>query len=182
MFDGSAHTYDRATGRLSTGDFESSTYDVAALAGDGGRGRRDVREYPTVMLFAPTETALAETRKDRADFLYEAHLRIVQPFTPLVAALLGFAALQVGGYSRFGVWRQIGLAVTLIIAVQVAENAVADAARRDPGLWPLIYAPLAGALAVTVGLLWKAASPPLGRRRGRIPATAATAEPGAAIP
>ena len=159
MLDGSAQTYDEVERRLSTTTFASFSYDVGELAGGGERGRRDVREYPTPVLFAPSAQALAETRKDLGDFRYEAHLRIVQPFAPLIAALLGFAALRVGGYSRFGVWRQIGFAVVVIILVQVTENLVADLARRDTTLWPLIYAPFAGGLAIAAALLWLAAHP-----------------------
>ncbi len=166
MFNGSAQTFDVPTGQLSTTVFERLSYDVAALMGDAGRGRRDVREYPTTMLFAPSEEALAATRKDLSDFYYEGHLRLVQPFTPAIAALLGFAALQLGGFSRFGVWRQIGLSIGLIILVQVGENAVADAARRDPALWPLIYAPFVGGLVAALAILWIAAQP---RWRWRAP-------------
>ncbi|MEM9248107.1 MAG: LPS export ABC transporter permease LptF [Pseudomonadota bacterium] len=159
MFNGTAQTFDNLTEQLSITQFERFSYDVAALTGDAGRGRRDVREYPTPVLFAPTEEALAATRKDPSDFYYEAHLRVVQPFTPAIAALLGFAALQLGGFSRFGVWRQIGLAVGMIILVQVGENAVADAARRDPGLWPLIYAPFVAGLVAALAILWIASRP-----------------------
>ncbi|RDC73440.1 LPS export ABC transporter permease LptF [Rhodovulum sp. 12E13] len=161
MLDGSAQTYEVSAQRLSTTVFDSFSYDVADLAGDAGRGRRDVREYPTHVLFAPSAQALAETGDEVGDFLYEAHLRVVQPFTPLIAALVGFAALRLGGYSRFGVWKQIGLAVGVIILVQVGENAVADAARRDTDLWPLIYAPFLGGLAAALTMLLLAAHPPV---------------------
>jgi lipopolysaccharide export system permease protein len=111
-------------------------------------------------------------------FLYEAHLRVVQPFTPLIAALVGFAALRLGGYSRFGVWKQIGLAVGVIILVQVGENAVADAARRNTDLWPLIYAPFAGGLAAALAMLALAAHPPV-RLRPPPPETAGETGAGA---
>ncbi|MEM0937405.1 MAG: LPS export ABC transporter permease LptF [Pseudomonadota bacterium] len=169
MLDGSAQTFEHPNGQLTTTLFETFSYDLSALTGDAGRSRRDVREYPTHILFAPTEEALAETRRDPPDFFYEGHLRVVQPFTPAIAALLGFAALQLGGFSRFGVWRQIGLAVGLILFVQVGENAVADAARRDPSLWPLIYAPFVGGLAAALLMLAVAAAPAWHWRRARTP-------------
>ncbi|MEM6740214.1 MAG: LptF/LptG family permease, partial [Pseudomonadota bacterium] len=169
MLDGSAQTFEHPNGQLTTTLFETFSYDLSALTGDAGRSRRDVREYPTHILFAPTEEALAETRRDPPDFFYEGHLRVVQPFTPAIAALLGFAALQLGGFSRFGVWRQIGLAVGLILFVQVGENAVADAARRDPSLWPLIYAPFVGGLAAALLMLAVAAAPAWHWRRVRTP-------------
>jgi lipopolysaccharide export system permease protein len=169
MVDGTAQTYDTGTGALSATVFERFSYDVGGLADGDGRGRRDVREYPTPVLFFPTEAALAETRKDPPAFYYEGHLRVVQPFTPAIAALLGFAALRLGSFSRFGVWRQIGLAVGLIIVVQVGENAVADAARRDAALWPLIYAPFLGGLAAALAMLWIAARPAPRWRRSAAP-------------
>ena len=169
MVDGTAQTYDTGTGALSATVFERFSYDVGGLADGDGRGRRDVREYPTPVLFFPTEAALAETRKDPPAFYYEGHLRVVQPFTPAIAALLGFAALRLGSFSRFGVWRQIGLAVALIIVVQVGENAVADAARRDAALWPLIYAPFLGGLAAALAMLWIAARPAPRWRRTAAP-------------
>jgi len=161
MLDGTAQTYDEGAQRLSTTVFDSFSYDVSDLAGEAGRDRRDVREYPTPVLFAPTPEALAATGDEVGDFLYEAHLRVVQPFTPLIAALVGFAALRLGGYSRFGVWKQIGLAVGVILLVQLGENAVADAARRDTSLWPLVYAPFLGGLALALAMLWLAAHPPV---------------------
>jgi lipopolysaccharide export system permease protein len=172
MLDGSAQTYEPGSRRLSTTTFESFSYDVAELAGGAGRGRRDVREYPTPVLFAPDAAALEETGAARSEFLYEGHLRVVQPFTPLIAALIGFASLRVGGYSRFGVWRQIGLAVALILVAQLGENAVADIARRTPSLWPLIYAPFVAGLAVALAMLWIAAHPGM-----RIPRRRAEAAP-----
>ena len=176
LVDGSAQTFDTETGRLAVTRFENFTYDLAELSGDGGARSRDVREYPTPVLFAPTERALAETGDRPGEFLYEAHLRVVQPFTPAIAALLGFAALQLGSYSRFGVWRQVGLAILLIVLVQIGENAVADIARREPALWGLIYAPFVGALGVTLVILWIAASPGW-RRRPRTLGEAGPAPP-----
>ncbi len=177
LADGRVQTFDEATGRLSVARFETFTYSLAALAGESDGRRRDVREYPTRVLFAPTEAALQQTRDAPGEFLYEGHLRVVQPFTPAIAALLGFAALQLGSYSRFGVWRQVGLAILLIVLVQIGENAVADIARRDTTLWPLIYAPFVGALGVTLAILGIAAAP--GRRRRGI---GADRPPAGAVP
>ncbi|MEL6204415.1 MAG: hypothetical protein AAFR47_03770, partial [Pseudomonadota bacterium] len=103
------------------------------------------------------------------------------PGSRRAASATAFSALQVGGFSRFGVWKQIGFAIALIILVQVAENAVADAARREPGLWPLIYAPFLGGLAAALAMLWAASRPPL-RLRNRRNARDADAGPEAAVP
>lgn len=165
MREGTAQRLRLTDQRLEVTRFDSLAHDMGALLGSPRRGRRDVREYPTAVLFAPDAAALEATRKPAEVFLYEGHLRIVQPFGPAVAALIGFAALQLGSFSRFGVWRQVALAVGLLIAMQSLETAAADFARRDMALWPLIYLPSLAGLAAVALMLGLAAWPGLWRRR-----------------
>ncbi|WP_068112356.1 LPS export ABC transporter permease LptF [Tropicimonas marinistellae] len=165
MVEGSAQTFDLTDRRLLVTTFDNFTYDVGALMKSAGRDQRDVREYDTLTLFSPDAEALEATGKKRANFLYEGHLRIAQPFNPLVVALIGFSTLMIGGFSRFGVWRQIGLAVLIIIALQAIENVTADMARRDAELWPLVYLPTALGTALIVATLWAAGRPKLIRGR-----------------
>ncbi|MDT0681969.1 LPS export ABC transporter permease LptF [Roseicyclus sp. F158] len=172
MFDGQAQTLDEATGRLRVTRFEDFAYDVSTLMDGGGSSRRDVREFPTTSLFAPSEADLAAARRDVADFRYEGHLRMVAPFTPLIAALLGYSALMLGGFSRFGVWRQIGLAVVLIVLYQIGENAAADVARRDASAWPAVYAPPAAGFAAAAIMLALGGRSSIFRRRPKRPGVA----------
>ncbi len=82
----------------------------------------------------------------------------------LVAPLVGFAALMLGGFSRFGLWRQIGFAVLLIIGLQLVNTAASGVVLRNAGAWPVMYAaPLAGGV-VAYALLWLSQQP---RRRPR---------------
>ena len=67
---------------------------------------------------------------------------------------LGFAALLVGGFSRFGFWQQVAGALMLIIIIQLASNAAEDIALRDAAAWPVLYAPPAFAAFVVFVLLW----------------------------
>jgi lipopolysaccharide export system permease protein len=72
--------------------------------------------------------------------------------------------MMLGGFSRFGLWRQIGVAVVLLIAMQMANTAATAAAIQRDGAWPLVYgAPLTG-IAIAVGLMAYAQIP---RRRSR---------------
>lgn len=169
MFDGSAQTLSAETERLFTTSFNDFSYDIGALISASAFTLTDIRHYPTSALFWPSEAALEATGRSRAEFTYEGNLRIAQPFTALVAALIGFAALLTGGFSRFGVWRQILLAVGLLIVVQVIETMAAGAARQDVRLWPLVYLPILVGLAISAALLFIADRPGLfaGRRRAR---------------
>ncbi|WP_116131937.1 LPS export ABC transporter permease LptF [Tropicimonas sp. IMCC34043] len=167
MIDGTAQTLNLTDTRLTVTTFDSFSYNLDSMMEATGRGRRDVREFGTPTLFRPDAAALEATRRDPAVFLYEAHLRLAQPFNPLVAALLGFSTLMLGGYSRFGVWWQIALAIALIISLQAIENVTADIARRDTSLWPLVYVPTLLGFGVIAGLLSAAGRPSIFSRRRR---------------
>lgn len=167
MFQGTAQRYETGPRTLSVTTFDTFSYDVGALMDGDMRRKRDVRTYPTPVLFAPSEADIEASGSPRSEFLYEAHLRVAQPFTPLIAALIGFAALQLGSFSRFGIWPQILLAIGLILVFQSIETASADLARRDATLWPLVYLPSALGLLAVWAMLWKAATPPFGAR-GRL--------------
>ncbi len=93
------------------------------------------------------------------------HERFGQSLLALVAALVGASSLLTGGFSRFGLWRQIGLAVGLLIVIKLIDNTALNAAINSPLGGALAYAgPLAG-LALTVLLLWYAARPRSVRRK-----------------
>lgn len=162
MVDGLAQSYDRASKRLATTRFSDFAYDLADIIAGAGAGLTDPRELPTGRLLAPDAEALAATGKPVSVLLYEAHARFAQPVLGLVGALLGFAALLSGGFTRFGLWRQIALACAVLVAVQFLDNAVADIALADRTYLPLVYLPgLAGLAGAAAFLGWA------GRRRRR---------------
>ena len=73
--------------------------------------------------------------------------------------MLGFAMLLLGGFSRFGVWKQVLWAVVALIVVQFLATAAENQVAGDASRWPLIYvSPLVGA-AICAGVLWLAAKP-----------------------
>lgn len=164
MFSGMAQTLTREGARLAVTRFEDFTYDLGAVLGASGPKRRVMEELPTLALFSPSEALLTETRSSRAEFLYEAHSRIGQPFLGMAAALVGFAALLLGAFSRFGLWRQIIFSVLLLIVIQMINVAASGAGAKDEALWPLAYAAPAAGLAIGALLLWLSQRP---RRLGR---------------
>ena len=162
MVEGLAQIYDPETRRLATTRFSDFAYDLGVLIGAGSSRHPDVREMPTALLLAAAPETIAATGKPVSVLQYEAHSRFAQPFLGLVGALVGFAALLAGGFSRFGLWRQVALAVVVLILVQLLDNAVADRALADSRLVPLIYLPEIAGLGAALALLaWS------GRRRRR---------------
>ncbi len=146
---------------------------VVMLCSESGRGRQ-LRDYSTLRLLLPDAGLLATTGKSAGEARVEGHGRLAQPLLAPVAAMLGFATLLIGGYSRFGVWRQVFWAIILLIIVQFLTNAATDQAENDPSRWPLLYVPGLIGFALAAGLLWLSAKP----RRVR-PATAGAADAGA---
>ena len=170
MIDGMSQTLIRDSGRLSVTHFSDFTRDLSGMVGDGLRDRRTVSELSTADLLAAPAALLAETAATRAEFLSEAHDRFAQPVLAIAAALIGFSALLLGAFSRFGLWRQILVAVLMLILMQLVANAATSASLRNADLWPLVYA--APLLGITIGVATLALSQ-RPRRLRRLPPEAA---------
>ena len=172
MLDGMAQSVSRDDNRrLSVTRFSDFTLDMAGIIGAKAKRGRSLREMPTLPLLRADDAVQQETGESAAKLLEEGHGRISASLLGLVAPLVGFAALMLGGYSRFGLWRQIGVAVVLIILLQLINTAGSGAALRSASRWPLVYAaPLVGAV-LTLIILWIAGRPrrirPVGRTGGR---------------
>ena len=64
-----------------------------------------------------------------------------------------FAALMLGGFSRFGSGRQILFAIFLLVVLKMSESFVARPVRADAGLWILNYTPVLIGFIFAFGLL-----------------------------
>lgn len=171
MFDGQSQQIDRASGRLSVTHFEDFTYDLGGLLSSGARGRVNVDELSTLALLAARPEDQARTGAGAIELVSEGHQRLAQPLLAPAAALIGFATLMLGAFSRFGLWRQLLGATVLLILVQMLNNAALGMTLRDGRVWPLAYAaPLFG-IATGLALLWLAERP----RRVRRPAAGGAA-------
>ena len=68
-------------------------------------------------------------------------------FVPVIAA----ATLMLGAFSRFGIWPQILLAITIMVPLQMSWNAAESVGARTEGLAGLAYVqPVLAALATAV--------------------------------
>ncbi|MCG6903824.1 MAG: LPS export ABC transporter permease LptF [Rhodobacter sp.] len=170
MFDGMAQALTLDSNRLAITRFKDFAYDIAGLIDTGTPGARGIKELSTRELLHPTEALEQETGSTRAALLYEGHGRTSQALLSVVAALVGFATLMVGGFSRFGLWRQVIGAMVALIVLKSVDNALADAARSDAALWPLTYGASLLGVAMTYCLLWLSDRPGLFRRKRAVTA------------
>ena len=172
MVDGLAQRLDAAENRLATARFRDFSFDISALVRRETGGTLSMAHMTTPALLANRAALLAQGDTTPGALAEELHGRFAQPLFCLVAALVGFATLLLGGFSRFGVWREIVLAFGLLIAIDGIRGVAVDPVRENAALWPLVYAPAAlGALLVTA-MLSHAARPGWWRRR-RAPEAAA---------
>lgn len=153
MFDGMAQSLTPANEALAVTRFADFSYDIGALIGPAAGGRIGVDEMATPALLRPDPAEVARLNTTPEALIFAGHERISQMFLPLVSALIGFATLLLGGFSRFGLWRQMAAATVLLIIVQLLVNASASAIRQSPELWPAVYTPEVAGLALAVAML-----------------------------
>ena len=165
MVNGMIQTYSAESQRLFTTTFDDFAYNISALTGETDRTSRSDRELSTWELLNPSPALVAETRRSEARLIALAHDRFSQSILATLGALLGFSALIVGGYSRFGVWRQIVLAILLIVLVKAIETVGLNLARTTPELWFATYLQNAVGFAIVWFLLFWAGRPYLFKRR-----------------
>ncbi|WP_342071191.1 LPS export ABC transporter permease LptF [Yoonia algicola] len=165
MIDGMVQTLLTQDQRLFRTSFDDFAFSVSNLMTEPRtRGRRE-NVVPTWELLNPTQALQDETRRTAAYLLASANDRFSQSILGAVAALLGYAALMVGSYSRFGVWKQIIGAIFLIIVVKAVETAGLRVARSDTQLWFVAYLQCVVGFVMVWCLLYWAGHPYLFKRR-----------------
>ncbi|WP_267895721.1 LPS export ABC transporter permease LptF [Loktanella sp. Alg231-35] len=165
MIDGMVQTLRNEDQKLFTTTFADFAYNISNLIGERSTTRRRDSHVFTWEMLNPTPELIAETRRSKAQLLAKAHDRFSQSILGMVAALLGFSALMVGGYSRFGVWKQIMAAIALIIVVKAFETTGLRIARNNEALWFATYLPsFVGFLIIWFLLFW-AGRPTLFKRQ-----------------
>jgi len=152
MFDGMVQVFSAETTLLSVTYFSEFSYDISRLITPPASPGRWRKTIPTLEILRDPDAAATEAGEPPGRLLEEAHMRFSQPLLCIVAALIGFSTLLVGGYSRFGVWRQVVAAFVLLAMLKVIEGIASDPVRSNPELWPLVYSPALFGF-VTSGLL-----------------------------
>ncbi|SFK59546.1 LPS export ABC transporter permease LptF [Shimia haliotis] len=164
MVNGLAQQHDTPSDQLLTTNFADFSYDISALSTNEATAPKGIKHISTRKLLTQAELVSEQTGRPLGDITYEAHGRIAQATVCIVFAIVAFAVLLLGGFSRFGMWRQILIAFVLLIVLEAAKTTVVDPVRKDADLWPLVYMPtLLG--AVLGAFLLRMASGPLRVRR-----------------
>lgn len=167
MVDGLAQRLNTTLQTLSTAKFADFSFNISALVNKDNVRSTSVRNLTTWALLRDRATIAAQTGSGPGDIAEELHSRFAQPLFCIVAAMIGFSTLMIGGFSRFGVWREVIIAFTLLIAIDGIRSSLADTVVKNAAFWPLIYVPAAIGSILVCAMLLTAARPGWWRRRRR---------------
>ncbi len=166
MVNGLAQRLDHTDNRLATAKFRDFSFDISALVDPNNTENLVIANMTTPELLTDWEALSARTAQGTGMIAEELHSRFAQPLFCIVAAMIGFATLLVGSFSRFGVWREIVTAFALLIAIDGFRGALVNPVREDASLWPLLYAPTALGALLVIAMLGQASNPQWLRRIG----------------
>ncbi len=164
MFDGMSQTYDIEENRLSVTRFDSFAYSISMFGSTRGP-KASIRSTDSLALLKASPDLQETLKKTPMQMFAEITQRTNKAVQGVAICLVGFAALLVGGFSRFGLWRQIMLAILLLVIVKSLDNTFEGVIERNPDLWPLRYLASVLAIGTAFGLMWKTAHPRRSRRR-----------------
>lgn len=167
MVDGLAQTKDVANNSLSTTTFADFSYDISALANSSDSKAVNVESLTTPELLQRAAALTADGTLSAGTIAEELHLRFARALVCVAVALIGFSALMLGGFSRFGVWRQALLAFVLLILVEGLRSPLSEMVLQDAAAWPLMYVPSLAGLLIAAGFLQLSARPVVIRKRIR---------------
>ena len=165
MVDGLTQTLNLKNNRLLTTNFEDFVYDISSLMSDNSVRGVSIDGLSTLSLLRPTKEIILTTNQTSGQLKLRGHDRIAQAALGFVAGLVGFSALMVGGFNRFGLWRNIMFAVGLVLLLKFMESTGNNIARTNAALWPFIYLAGIGGLMISTTLLYIAAHPYFFKRR-----------------
>ena len=159
MLDGMAQRLDTQTDRLSTANFRDFSFDISNLVQNDPARRLDPSGMPTWELMQPWDTLAETTGRSVGAIAQNLHARFADPLFCVVAALIGFSTLLVGGYSRFGIWREVAIAFGVLVVIDGVRGTLQSPVRKDADLWPLLYVPSLLSAVLVIVMLWAASRP-----------------------
>lgn len=159
MVDGLAQRFTAADLRLSTAKFQDFSFDISGLIGADQPRAVALRNQGSLALLSGWDALATQYDTTTGAIAEELHSRFARAAFCVVTALIGFATLLVGGYSRFGVWREIVIAFVLLLVLDGLRSTLSEPVIKDVRLWPILYAPSTAGLTIVSFQLWSAARP-----------------------
>lgn len=164
--DGIVQNYDVKSQNLSTIHFQDLSYDLTSWSVKERQSKAKLLlTYSSFDLFKDPELISILSDSSPVSVIEELHSRILTPFLALIAALIGFSALMIGDYSRFGASKQISVGIIILILIKLSESYGNEVMLKSQGNWLALYLPiLIGILIFSFMMLVASNQKLLGRR------------------
>ena len=159
MVDGLAQRLERTDLRLATAKFADFSFDISTLVKSDVIEETRIANLTTPALLRSCDTVQQTSGCSTGAVAEELHSRFAQPLFCIVAALVGFSTLLIGGFSRFGVWREILIAFGLLIFLDGVRGTLSSEVVGKALLWPLLYVPSLIGAGIAGLMLLHAANP-----------------------
>ncbi len=141
MLDGIALRLDQEGNTLSSTLFEDASYDISEMTNDDELAQRSLEAIPTRELLRDRSTVTDADWHTEGQLVEELHQRFSWVAISVAVALVGYATLMLGSFSRFGLWPQILGAFSVLILLEGVRGFVSPLVIADPKLWFLLYVP-----------------------------------------
>ena len=141
--DGIVQNYDLKSTNLSTIHFQDLSYDLTSWSVKERMSKSKLLlTYSSFDLFKDPELVSILSDSSPISVLEELHSRILTPLLALIAALIGFSALMIGDYSRFGASKQISVGIVILILIKLSESYGNELMLKSQGNWLALYLPV----------------------------------------
>ena len=141
--DGIVQNYDLKSTNLSTIHFQDLSYDLTSWSVKERMSKSKLLlTYSSFDLFKDPELVSILTDSSPISVLEELHSRILTPLLALIAALIGFSALMIGDYSRFGTSKQISVGIAILILIMLSKSYGNELMLKSQGNWLALYLPV----------------------------------------
>ena len=159
MVDGLAQRLEQDGQLLATAKFADFSFDISSLVRSEAIETLNIRNTTTPALLVNRDSIIAQSDRSAGELAEELHSRIAGPLFCIIAALVGFSTLLIGGFSRFGVWREIVLSFGLLILLDGTRGTLAGQVTDNAALWPVLYLPTIVGAIIIAAMLWHASNP-----------------------
>lgn len=155
LINGSIQQFNPNTKSLTTGQFETLSYDLTKF-GDGLPDRTvSVLERTSLSIISLLKV-LPKDSQTNTEYSLQVHRRILDALIAWASPLVGVAVLLVGRFQRTGFLLRIIGSVFVVVGVFSAQGAAITSIATSPHLWPVAYLPSLLAFGLCGFLLWYA--------------------------
>jgi lipopolysaccharide export system permease protein len=142
LIDGLIQSFDNNTEQLTVTKFNDFVINIGELISPNVKKTKDITYYTSLEIAKALILGNSLTNTNMHEASFTLNLRLSSPLLGIFAVLLAYAALSSGTFSRFGLWRQVFVAVFWLISLKFVEGLCIDYVRHVGNSVWVLYLPL----------------------------------------